>query len=197
MSGQVSGVALATMAGGAVLVVAGVKGWSIPKAVQNIVAGKPPATGNFYPISGTPQGALGTLPPGTAVYPGVPGGTAGGNRAQNQALAKLMASGSHPDWLAGQQWADWVTLWDGESGWSQTADTRQTHLDPASSDGFAYGIPQARPYSKMPRAGWPPDKGGNADPSAQISWGIDYIASTYGNPSAALAFKNSTGGKGY
>lgn len=192
MSGEINGVALASIAGGSVLVLAGIRGWSIPKAVQNIVGGKPPSTGNLYPISGTPQGALGDLPAGTAVYPGTPG--AGGSPAANQALAKLMASGSHPDWITGQQWADWVALWEGESGWSQTADTRQTGLDPANAAVFAYGIPQARNYSKMPRAAWPPDKGGSADPSAQISWGIDYIAATYGNPSAALAFKNAHGG---
>jgi hypothetical protein len=59
-----------------------------------------------------------------------------------------------------------------ESGWNQYA------YNPSG----ATGIPQALPYTKMPRAAWLPWQGGSANPRAQIGWMIGYIASTYGDP---------------
>ena len=49
----------------------------------------------------------------------------------------------------------------------------------------AYGIPQALPFTKMPKAAWPASAGGSSNPRAQIGWMIDYIASVYGNPISA------------
>lgn len=102
----------------------------------------------------------------------------GGTPSRNQSLAKMLAiSMGHSDWTTGQQWADWVKLWDRESGWSQTA------KNPSSG---AYGIPQALPATKMPAAAQPPPVG-TSNPQAQITWGITYIAQRYGSPSAAWA----------
>ncbi len=187
---KIDGVALAAIGAGVLLIYAGLTGKNLLAATRVLVSGKAPsAAAQAYPIAG---GTAGTGP--AAGYQGPAG--AGGSPGQNQALAKLMASGQHPDWITGQQWSDWVALWNRESGWSQTADTRRTGAggDNANSAVFAYGVPQARPYSKMPMAGWPPDKGGTSDPSAQIGWGIDYIASAYGNPSAAWAFEQANNG---
>ena len=141
----------------------------------------------------------GTQQPSTGQNPTTPAtGGGGGTPDQNKALAKMLAiSMGHADWTTGSQWTDWQSLWEGESGWSQYADTRKSGLDPANATVFAYGIPQSRPYSKMPKPGWPADKGGSSDPRSQITWGIEYIAQTYSSPSSALAFKVSTGGKGY
>jgi hypothetical protein len=68
-------------------------------------------------------------------------------------------------------------LWQHESGWSTSA---------ANSSG-AYGIPQALPGSKMATAGsdW------QTNPATQISWGLSYIKSRYGSPSAAWSFWQS------
>jgi hypothetical protein len=65
-------------------------------------------------------------------------------------------------------------MWDRESGWSISA---------ANPSG-AYGIPQALPGSKMATAGsdW------RTNPATQVSWGLGYIKSRYGSPSAAWSY---------
>ncbi|MEE3344221.1 MAG: hypothetical protein VZS44_09045 [Bacilli bacterium] len=66
-----------------------------------------------------------------------------------------------------------INLWNRESGWRVTA---------ANGSG-AYGIPQALPGSKMASEG--ADWATNGE--TQIRWGLKYIKSTYGSPSAAWA----------
>jgi TP901 family phage tail tape measure protein len=106
---------------------------------------------------------------------GVPG-AGGGNAGANQSLAQSMA----PQWSSGTQWADWVALWNRESGWNQYA------KNPSSG---AYGIPQALPASKMGAAANPPQ----SNPHAQISWGIGYISGRYGSPMGAWAHEQASG----
>lgn len=64
-----------------------------------------------------------------------------------------------------------VSLWNRESGWNVTAANRSG----------AYGIPQALPGSKMSSEG--ADWATNGE--TQIRWGLKYIKSSYGSPSAA------------
>ncbi|HEY8472177.1 MAG TPA: lytic transglycosylase domain-containing protein [Natronosporangium sp.] len=68
-----------------------------------------------------------------------------------------------------------VALWDHESGWNEYAQ------NPSSG---AYGIPQALPGSKMASCGddW------ETNPATQICWGLGYIQSRYGSPTAAYDF---------
>jgi hypothetical protein len=138
-------------------------------------------------------GAQGVTPGTGQANPNVVGQAVAAGAAPNQATGKLLAAAY--GWNTGQQWADLVSLWDRESGWSNTADTRVTHAggDASNAAVFAYGIPQARPYNKMPQPAWPPDKGGKADPTAQITWGLAYIKATYGSPSAAWANETAKG----
>ena len=72
-----------------------------------------------------------------------------------------------------------VSLWNRESGWNVTAANRSG----------AYGIPQALPGSKMASEG--ADWATNGE--TQIRWGLKYIKSTYGSPSAAWAHFCSRG----
>ena len=65
-----------------------------------------------------------------------------------------------------------VKLWNKESGWNPAAH---------NSRSGAYGIPQALPASKMATAGT--DYLTNY--KTQIEWGLSYIKSRYGTPSAA------------
>jgi len=69
----------------------------------------------------------------------------------------------------GAQFTCLVSLWNAESGWSWSA---------TNSSSGAYGIPQALPGWKMASAGddW------LTNPKTQITWGMGYIASTYGSP---------------
>jgi hypothetical protein len=77
-----------------------------------------------------------------------------------------------------EMWA-LVPMWDRESGWSTGA---------ANPSG-AYGIPQALPGSKMAAYGsdW------QTNPATQIRWGLSYIKSRYGSPSAAWSFWQANG----
>jgi hypothetical protein len=56
-----------------------------------------------------------------------------------------------------------------------------------SAGSGAFGLPQALPFSKMPRAAWPKSKGGREDPVAQLRWMVGYEIGRYGSPCAAWA----------
>jgi hypothetical protein len=94
----------------------------------------------------------------------------------NRAIGKTMML---QRWGA-SEWPPLNSLWTRESGWRTTA------KNPSSG---AYGIPQALPASKMASAGadW------LRNPRTQIKWGLGYIASRYGSPSAAWAHSQRTG----
>jgi len=86
--------------------------------------------------------------------------------------------------VAGRGWAPsefscLVSLWNRESGWN-------TH---AANPSGAYGIPQALPGSKMATAGgdW------QNSYQVQITWGLGYIAGSYGSPCGAWAHSNAVG----
>ncbi|KXA18062.1 G5 domain-containing protein [Gardnerella vaginalis] len=72
----------------------------------------------------------------------------------------------------GEMWEDLVKLWNRESNWRWNAENKSSG---------AYGIPQSLPANKMASAGanW------HEDASIQITWGLSYIKSKYGNPSEA------------
>ena len=82
--------------------------------------------------------------------------------------------------MGDDQYSCLVALWNRESGWNVYANN--------SSSG-AYGIPQALPGSKMASAGadWA------TNPATQISWGLSYITSRYGNPCGAWAHSETVG----
>ncbi len=71
-------------------------------------------------------------------------------------------------------------LWAHESGWSVSA---------YNAGSGAFGIPQARPGSRMASAG--PDW--QTDAATQIRWGLEYIKGTYGSPCGAWAHEEATG----
>ena len=72
-----------------------------------------------------------------------------------------------------------VVLWTRESQWTTTA------LNPSSG---AYGIPQSLPAEKMAAFGddW------KTNYKTQIQWGLWYISTRYGSPTAALAHSDAT-----
>jgi hypothetical protein len=57
----------------------------------------------------------------------------------------------------------------------------------------AFGLPQALPYTKLPKAGWPKEFGGQEDPHAQIGWMRGYVNGRYGGSCSALAFHDRNG----
>jgi len=92
-----------------------------------------------------------------------------------QAIAKEMVAARGWD---DQQYSCLYNLWQRESGWRVTA------KNPSSG---AYGIPQALPGTKMASAGadW------QTNATTQITWGLGYIASRYGNPCGAWSHSES------
>lgn len=184
----INGLAIGSICAGTLLCYSAIHGKSVLATAQSIVQGKSPgSTGDVNPI---------TLPDLSSADSNLNQGIGAATGSANQQLAQQLATQTgHSNWNTGQQWSDWVALWQRESDWEETADTRVTHAggDNANSSVFAYGIPQARPYTKYPKAGWPPDKGGTSDAGTQISWGIQYISGTYGNPSQALDHENTEG----
>ena len=73
-----------------------------------------------------------------------------------------------------------VALWNKESGWNVNAHNSSTG---------AHGIPKALPASKMATAG----SDYLTNYKTQVDWGLSYIRSRYGNPSAAWSHSASTG----
>lgn len=95
-----------------------------------------------------------------------------------QATAQSMMSSKY-GW-GSDQFQCLVSLWNRESGWNYQS---------YNSSSGATGIPQALPGSKMASAG--SDWATNA--ATQISWGLSYIAGSYGTPCAAEAHSESSG----
>jgi hypothetical protein len=164
----VPGIPLAAMAAGGVLVWSGIQNRSITDTLTSLLKGTQPTPGPAATLVSATGSTAATAPAGNTTA-----GTA--NAALNQNIARLLAAPY--GWSTGQQWADLVSLWNKESGWSATAD---------NSGSGAYGIAQALPPTKYPAAAQAPPIG-NSSASAQISWGLEYIKETYGSPSAAWA----------
>ena len=100
-----------------------------------------------------------------------------GSVAEYQAYARARCS------AYGWSTADFnclVALWNKESKWNPNA---------YNSGSGAYGIPQALPASKMATAG----TDYRTNYKTQINWGLSYIRSRYGSPSAAWSHSKSTG----
>jgi len=165
MAKPVDGIGLAALGLGSALMYAGVKGYSFLAVLENLVTGKPIKT-NVNMVQRL-----------TIDSPDTDPATAGiSGDSSPKGIGQRLAAGF--GWT-GSEWNALETLWMKESGWRNTA------KNPSSG---AYGIPQALPHTKMPRAAWPEDAGGSSDATTQIEWGLGYIKSRYGSPSAALSF---------
>jgi hypothetical protein len=157
--------AVAYCAIGGIILYSGIKGASISDTLKAALKGN---------LSVTDTETIGS--PASASASGDTGAANAGASA-NQALAKQIATQlGYSSWTTGQEWSDWVSLWNQESGWSITA---------ANPDSTARGIAQnINGYG-------PGYLQGNAE--SQITWGIQYIASRYGSPSLAWGHETQNG----
>jgi resuscitation-promoting factor RpfB len=171
---NINGFTLGYTVAGAIVMWSGITGTSLSTTVRDLISGKAPTQDQeTIAAPATTTAATSTASTGTA-----PAGNTGASTATaaaNQATARLLAAPY--GWSTGTQWTDLVSLWNQESGWNNLAD------NPSSG---AYGIAQALPPTKYPAAGQAPPVG-TSSAIAQISWGLSYISSTYGSPSAAWA----------
>lgn len=93
----INGVAVAALGAGSLFVYAGIKGYSIPHAVQAIVRGQPPSTGGqANPISGPASStAPGTPAPG-GIGSGAAAAAAGGRYSNAQLQSLWIMAGGNP-----------------------------------------------------------------------------------------------------
>ena len=165
----ISGANLTYVSVGGILIFSAYKGSSLTNTVQSVLSGNLNVT-DTEPVqwgSASNSSSSSTAPGDT--------GAANNTAAANQALAKSIAiSMGLSSWTTGQNWADWVSLWNKESGWSTTA---------ANPKSDARGIAQNI-------NGWSADYPEN-DPTAQIKWGINYIQGRYGTPVLAWAHEQA------
>lgn len=177
-TGQSSkGAAVGVLAIGALLMWSAIKGKQVTMALRDLIAGKSPLNAPGTPISGAAYDTAESS--GGAADVADPTGNLGAgsqSAAHNQSIAKTLAAPF--GWSTGQQWQDLVSLWNQESGWSNTA---------MNGSSGAYGIAQALPSTKYPLPGRPPSEGGDSVASVQIAWGLAYILGRYGSPSGAWA----------
>ena len=178
MPARINGFSLAYTALGGVVLWSGIKGTTLSSTFRGLLSGQAPSADQeqIATAATSTTGSSGSSPASGSTAAAGNTGADTASAAANQAIGKMLAAPY--GWSTGTQWSDLVSLWNQESGWDNTADH-------ASSG--AYGIPQALPYTKMPKAAWPPSAGGSASATAQISWGLSYIKSTYGSPEGAWA----------
>jgi hypothetical protein len=165
-------------AGGIVIAWAGVKGKSVSSVARDVLGGhNPKAAMAANGISG--GSAYTSYAAEVSAATGTSGPCSAATIAKNKALGLALAAGY--GWSTGAQWSALDSLWDRESGWCNTI---------ANPNGGAYGIAQALPPTKYPVSG---QQIGGSSASAQISWGLQYILETYGDPVTAWNHEVSLG----
>jgi hypothetical protein len=191
----VNGLAVAASFAGALLVWSGIKGASVTSSLRSLLSGQQPSgqeTATLSTATDLGQVLAGGGSASNSTSSGASAPAAGNNLGGNQLLGRMLAAAY--GWGAGTEWNALLALWNRESGWNNriwNGGSTAPTMPPGSSG--AYGIPQALPYSKMPKAAWPPGYGGSASATAQISWGLGYIKSVYGSPSVAWAHETNAG----
>lgn len=116
-------------------------------------------------------GGGGSLPQGGGM---VDLGMGGGGGSHWEQVAQQMAA--KRGWT-GADWKAIDSIIERESGWDPKA---------VNPNGGAYGIPQILPSAH-------PGVHLQNNPLGQIKWLLNYIGGRYGDPSSALAFKDSHG----
>lgn len=176
MANEFNGRGLALLSLGVVMAYSAVRGKSFLGTVQSVIRGRDPAAGSVS-VPVIPIDSGGAVTPGTVNRPVV-----GGSAATNQGIARMIAAPY--GWSAGSEWQALDSLWSRESSWSNVA---------RNTSSGAYGISQALPPDKLPKAGQPPELGGSSSAVSQIAWGLQYIQGRYGSPSAAWAHELANG----
>ena len=172
---RINGFSIAYTAIGGILLWSGIDGTTISETFRGLLKGtapKPAPPDNLtviQTVSGTGPNA-GVSLPSTAIA------------AKNQAIGKLLAAPY--GWSTGTEWNDLVALWNRESGWDNLIE------NPSSG---AYGIAQALGHGPTNQYPAGPANPPISSATAQIAWGLSYIKSTYGSPSAAWAHELAEG----
>src|SRR5271154_4889000 len=162
------GVGLGLTIAGGILLWSGVQNVTVKGVLESLAKGAVPSKGPAETFASAPASAS-----SSATAPTGDTSASSASAATNQAIARVLAAPY--GWSTGQEWADLVSLWNRESGWSNTV---------ANASSGALGIAQALGHGAAGTAGslgneYPSQAANNGDASAQISWGLDYIKDTY------------------
>lgn len=170
----ISGIGIAVLFAGGILVWSGVKGYSVSHVFRDVIAGKKPTQGQpDYPV--TIGGIFTSLLHGGGGSSGGSGSvtSSGGQVAQSNAANKKLGQkmAAAMGWGSGDQWTALNNIVMSESGWSSTI------KNPGSNaSGIAQNI-----------AGFGPGyESGNAP--QQIAWLLRYIKQRYKTPVDAWNF---------
>jgi hypothetical protein len=174
-------VGIGAVAAGSVFTYAGVKGYSVPQAIQYIVQGKSPTTLPQAAAIDTPQG--GGSSAGGAAAP-----VAGGGSAQKI----LQQTAAQFGWGSGAQWQALQHIETHEAGFNPKA------KNPSSG---AFGLAQAYGHGTANTKGTLANEYGgfgltdaqaqqanSGDAATQALWMMNYIKARYGDPVKAWAF---------
>lgn len=186
-SSRIDGLALGTISAGALFAYAGVKGYSVPHALQALIRGQAPSTGGVAnPITAPPAaGGVAGAAAATGALAGA--GIVSGGSAQ----AILQKTAAQFGWGTGGQWQSLQALELAEGGFN-------THATNPTSG--AFGLAQALGHGGAGTAC--PSSGENnyggyglspaqaqaancGDAGAQALWMCNYIRATYGDPNTA------------
>ena len=152
---------------------------------EMLAGGGAPGVGGMG--GGTTATNAGGTPAKGGGTPGVGGISGGGNISQNKALMQKLATAY--GWGSGPQWSalNWLVM--AESGYNNHIwEGGSTGRNPGPGSSKAYGIAQALPASKYPKAGQPEIMGGQSDPKSQEVWMLNYVRGRYQTPAGAKAF---------
>jgi hypothetical protein len=175
MSGTINGFTIAYTVTGVVLLYSGIHGSTISATLQTFLKGSTAVSDTETIDTSTVEQTTAASSSSTTAPAGNTG-AATGTAAANQAIARVLAAPY--GWSTGTNWTDLVSLWNRESGWSNTAQ------NPSST---AYGIAQFLDTT------WAPYGPKTSSASLQITYGLEYIKDRYGSPEAAWAHESSAG----
>jgi hypothetical protein len=199
MASGISGLGIAVVLGGGILVWSGLKGYTVTATAHSIISGQQPVSlpnvnpvriGGLIPGSGLLGKALGTSSSGTGSGSGTTPPKVTGHPIQ-------IADKVLPTYGWSNQLQDLINLWNRESGWNPRI---------ANSSSGALGIAQALGHGNAQTGGTLGNEYGgfgltNAQAKAansgdaywQIIWGLNYIRATYGSITAAWQHEQSAG----
>lgn len=172
---------LAAVAVGSVFAYAGIKGFSVPQAIQYIVQGKSPATLPQTDDIATPSGSGGS------------GGSGGSPVANNgSAQSILQQTAAQFGWGSGAEWQALQNIEMKEAGFNPKA------TNPSSR---AFGLAQALGHGNSNTQGTLSNNYGgfgltdaqaklanSGDAAMQALWMMNYIKSRYGDPVKAWSY---------
>lgn len=192
MAERIDGLALALIGAGGLVAYAGIKGYSIPSALQALVQGKSPA--GAQPANQINTTSVSSALAGTGSGSGGSGSVVSGGSPQSI----LQQTAAQFGWGSGAEWQALQNVEMAEAGFSPTARNASGAFGLAQALGHgtagtacpATGINEYGGYGLSDAQAQQANCG---QPGPQALWMCNYIQQRYGDPIAAWAHEQSNG----